>query len=44
VVEGVESMNKLSKIEDDILHTLSSSTDILGDAKGIQILENANVT
>jgi dynein heavy chain len=44
VVEGVESQNKLAKIEDDILHTLSSSTDILGDAKGIQILENANVT
>jgi len=44
VVEGVENANKLSKIEDDILTTLKNSKDILGDAKGIQVLENANVT
>ena len=42
-IEGVENKNKLASIEDDILATLQSTTDILGDAKGIQVLENANI-
>jgi hypothetical protein len=33
----------LAAIEDDILETLQGTSDILGDAKAIQVLENANV-
>lgn len=42
-IEGVENKNKLAAIEDDILATLQGTSDILGDAKAIQVLENANV-
>jgi dynein heavy chain len=43
VIEGAKNKNKLQEIEDQILFTLQNSTDILGDAKGIEILENANI-
>jgi len=38
VIEGAKNKNKLQEIEDQILHTLQNSTDILGDATGIEIL------
>lgn len=43
VIEGAKNKNKLSEIEDQILQTLQNSTDILGDATGIEILQNAKV-
>jgi dynein heavy chain len=43
VIEGAKNKNKLQEIEDQILHTLQNSKDILGDAKGIEILQNANL-
>jgi len=43
VIEGAQNKNKLQEIEDSILHTLQTSKDILGDAAGIAILENAKV-
>jgi len=43
VIEGAQNKNKLQEIEDSILHTLQNSKDILGDAKGIEILQNAKV-
>lgn len=43
MIEGAKNKNKLQEIEDQILFTLQNSTDILGDAKGIEILENANI-
>ena len=43
VIEGAKNKNKLQEIEDQILHTLQNSQDILGDATGIQILQNAKV-
>ena len=43
VIEGAKNKNKLQEIEDQILHTLQNSKDILADAKGIEILQNANV-
>ena len=43
VIEGAQNKNKLQEIEDSILHTLQNSSDILGDAAGIAILENAKV-
>jgi dynein heavy chain len=43
VIEGAQNKNKLQEIEDQILSTLKNSDDILGDAEGIQILENAKV-
>ena len=43
VVEGAKNKNKLSEIEDQILQTLQNSADILGDAKGIEILQNAKI-
>ena len=43
VIEGAKNKNKLQEIEDQILHTLQNSDDILGDATGIQILQNAKV-
>jgi len=43
VIEGAKNKNKLQEIEDQILATLQNSEDILGDAAGIQILENAKV-
>jgi len=42
VIEGAKNKNKLQEIEDQILHTLQNSKDILADAKGIEILQNAN--
>lgn len=41
MVEGAKNKNKLAEIEDEILHTLQNSEDILGDATGIEILQNA---
>lgn len=35
VIEGAKNKNKLQEIEDQILHTLQNSDDILGDATGI---------
>lgn len=43
VIEGAKNKNKLQEIEDQILHTLQNSKDILADAKGIEILQNANI-
>ena len=43
MIEGAKNKNKLQEIEDQILHTLQNTKDILGDAKGIEILQNANV-
>jgi hypothetical protein len=38
VIEGAKNKNMLQEIEDKILHTLQNSSDILGDATGIEIL------
>jgi len=43
VVEGAANKNKLEEIEDQILKTLSGTTDILGDSKAIEILSNAKI-
>jgi dynein heavy chain len=43
VIEGAKNKNKLQEVEDQILHTLQTSEDILGDAAGIEILQNAKV-
>lgn len=43
VIEGAQNKNTLQEIEDKILHTLQNSADILGDASGIEILQNAKV-
>lgn len=43
VIEGAKNKNKLAEIEDQILQTLQNSEDILGDATGIEILQNAKV-
>jgi dynein heavy chain len=43
VVESARNKNKLEEIEDQILKTLSSTTDILGDSKAIEILSNAKI-
>lgn len=41
VIESARNKNKLEEIEDQILKTLSSTTDILGDSKAIEIISNA---
>jgi len=43
VIESAQNKNKLEEIEDQILKVLSNSSDILGDAKGIEILSNAKI-
>lgn len=43
VIEGAKNKNKLADIEDQILQTLQNSSDILGDASGIKVLEDAKV-
>lgn len=43
VIEGAKNKNKLQEVEDQILATLQGSDDILGDAAGIEILQNAKV-
>ena len=43
VIEGAKNKNKLQEVEDQILATLQGSDDILGDAAGIEILNNAKV-
>lgn len=43
MIEGAKNKNKLQEVEDQILHTLQTSEDILGDAAGIEILQNAKV-
>lgn len=43
MVEGAANKNKLEEIEDQILKTLSGTTDILGDSKAIEILSNAKI-
>ena len=43
VVESAANKTKLEEIEDQILKVLQNSSDILGDAKGIEILSNAKV-
>lgn len=43
VIESAQNKNTLQEIEDKILHTLQNSADILGDATGIEILQNAKV-
>lgn len=43
VIEGAQNKNTLQEIEDKILFTLQNSADILGDASGIEILQNAKV-
>lgn len=42
-MEGAANKNKLEEIEDQILKTLSGTTDILGDSKAIEILSNAKI-
>jgi dynein heavy chain len=42
VVEGAKNKNKLQEVEDKILYTLQNSKDILGDAAGIETLQDAN--
>lgn len=41
VIEGAKNKNKLQEVEDKILFTLQNSDDILGDATGIQTLQDA---
>jgi len=41
-VEGAKNKNKLQEVEDKILYTLQNSKDILGDAAGIETLQDAN--
>lgn len=43
VIEGAKNKNMLSEIEDKILKTLKNSDDILADAAGIEVLQNAKV-
>jgi dynein heavy chain, axonemal len=43
VIESAANKTKLEEIEDQILKVLSNSSDILGDAKGIEILSNAKI-
>jgi len=43
VIEGARNKNRLQEIEDSILHTLQNSKDILADAAGIEILQNAKI-
>ena len=43
VIESAKNKNKLEEVENQILNVLQNSDDILGDASGIQILQNANV-
>lgn len=43
MIESAKNKNKLEEIEDQILKTLSSTKDILGDSKAIEILSNAKV-